>query len=211
MPLSHTLLDWQLVVQLLLFHPKTAPKVISEGLKFSWGDMSPTCHTPLARALCTLYVISHVHTGTLLFKILDPPLYRLCLQWSWSYYGMGITLTKHCTPLNCLGFLKFMRPTWDKFIVFIQPGDTQITWRWGVHWLQHIISLHWQFALFLIRMGKLRHLSSGGSCTRSVEEVDNKHHVNLVSILTSSHYVSHVTFTNFMSPCESSHELCCVH
>ena len=37
------------------------------------------------------------------------------------------------------------------------------------------------------------------------------HHVNLVSILTLSHYVTHVTFTNFMSPCESSHELCCVH
>ena len=46
------------------------------GLKRSeiLGGHVPTCHTPLARALRALYAISHVHTGTPLFKILDPPL-----------------------------------------------------------------------------------------------------------------------------------------
>ena len=49
------------------------------GLKRSeiLGGHVPTCHTPLARALRALYAISHVHTGTPLFKILDPPL--ICL------------------------------------------------------------------------------------------------------------------------------------
>ena len=68
---------WQLVIQLLLFHPKTAPKAISEGLKSKifLGDMSPRGTPPSA-----LYEISHVHTGTPLFKILDLPLVLIYKQ-----------------------------------------------------------------------------------------------------------------------------------
>ena len=57
-------------------HQKRSQKVWNQI--FSWGDMSPKCHTPLARALRSLYAISHVHTGTPLFKILDPPL--ICVR-----------------------------------------------------------------------------------------------------------------------------------
>ena len=46
----------------------------SEIKKFSCGDMSPHVPHPLACPLLALYAISRVHTGTPLFKILDPPL-----------------------------------------------------------------------------------------------------------------------------------------
>ena len=49
-------------------HQKRHQKPSQKVLNF-WGDMSP-CATPLR----VLYLISHVHTGTPLFKILDPPL-----------------------------------------------------------------------------------------------------------------------------------------
>ena len=39
------------------------------------GGHVPQVSHSLACALCALYAISHVHTGTLLFKILDLPLH----------------------------------------------------------------------------------------------------------------------------------------
>ena len=54
-----------------------APKAISEGLKSKifLGGHVPDVPLPLAHTLCALYSISHVHNGTPLFKILDPPLH----------------------------------------------------------------------------------------------------------------------------------------
>ena len=58
----------------MLFHPKTAPGMISEGLKFSGqGGMPPhsssECVYMLYNALPSI-----ANTGTPVFKILDPPL-----------------------------------------------------------------------------------------------------------------------------------------
>ena len=64
------------VVQLLLFHPKTVPKAITEGLKsniFLGGHVPQMPHTPSARASLALCDQSRAHWN-LLFKILDPPL-----------------------------------------------------------------------------------------------------------------------------------------
>ena len=59
----------QWIVQLLQFHPKNTPELISEGQK---SKAFP--QTPLADALRAL----KSHNGTLLFKILDPPLPCQC-------------------------------------------------------------------------------------------------------------------------------------
>ena len=52
------------VIQLLLFHPKTAPKVISEGLKsniFLGGHVPQVPNTPSVRASFALCDQSHAH------------------------------------------------------------------------------------------------------------------------------------------------------
>ena len=58
-----------LAVDFLQFHPKNAPEWSQvRNPKFSWGGMPPD--PPSRRARSALYS----RTGTLLFKILDPPL-----------------------------------------------------------------------------------------------------------------------------------------
>ena len=49
----------------------------SEIKNFPGGTCPHMPHTPSVRALRALYAIGHMHTGTPLFKILDPPLLHL--------------------------------------------------------------------------------------------------------------------------------------
>ena len=51
---------------------------------------------PLAREARALYAISHMHTGTPLFQILDPPLHLAYIQWNPSI-------------MNTLGTQNFVR------------------------------------------------------------------------------------------------------